>query len=250
MNLAPESGPTAEILAGTFAYGQAGRRKSIGSKMQRLVRALVDHDVEVNPTLVIMESLYWGNDSSFSHRLEPSYAAPKVRAAWGPDWEHSNPFMRQFKMTEPEWVQLKRGFESSKEMVRTFHERGVLITAGSDVGMPWITPGVSFHRELELLRSTGISAIDTMVIGTRNGAKALGIEGEVGTVEEGKRADLIALTANPLEDIRATRAIELVIAKGRMYKPGDLLPSRNTLARQPTEDRSCSANGKLTNSPS
>jgi hypothetical protein len=83
-----------------------------GPRMERLIRALVDHRVEVNPTLVIIESLYWGDDPASSQRLEPSYAPVKIRTDWGPDWEHSNPFMRQCKLTPDEWAQLKRGFET------------------------------------------------------------------------------------------------------------------------------------------
>jgi len=109
-------------------------------------------------------------------------------------------------------------------MIRHFHEHGVLITAGSDVAMPWITPGVSFHRELELLVSSGIPPLDVLTIGTRNGARALGISDEVGTVEAGKRADLLVLRADPLKDIRNTREIDLVIMNGHRYEPSALLP--------------------------
>ena len=114
-------------------------------------------------------------------------------------------------------------FMATKAMIRVFHERGVLITAGSDVAMPWFTPGVSFHRELELLVSTGISAFDVLTIGTQNRARALGIAKEVGTIEEGKRADLVVLRADPLDDIRNTRKIELIIANGKRYEPAQLL---------------------------
>ena len=141
---------------------------------------------------------------------------------WGENWKEANPFMRQWGLTDDEWVQAKRGFVATKAMIRVFHERGVLITAGSDVAMPWITPGVSFHRELELLVSTGISALDVLVIGTQNGARALGIANDVGTVEEGKRADLVVLRDDPLYDIGNTRTIELVIAKGKRYEPAQL----------------------------
>ena len=206
------------------AWAESADRVDLqGPQMDRLVQALIDNGVEVNPTLVLIESLYWGDDPSVSARLEPSFApAALVDGWWGENWEEANPFMRQWSLTDDEWAQAKRGFVATKAMIRVFHERGVLITAGSDVAMPWITPGVSFHRELELLVSTGISALDVLVIGTRNGAAALGIASDVGTVEEGKRADLVVLRADPVDDIRNTRAIEWVIAKGKRYKPDQL----------------------------
>ena len=207
------------------AWAESADRVDLqGPQMDRLVQALVDSGVEVNPTLVITESLYWGDDPSVSARLEPSFApATLVDGWWGENWEEANPFMRQWSLTDDEWAQLKRGFMATKAMIRVFHERGVLITARSDVGMPWITPGVSFHRELELLVSTGISALDVLRIGTHNGASALGVANEVGTVEEGKRADLVVLHDDPVNDIRNTRTIEWIIAKGKRYEPAQLM---------------------------
>ena len=232
-------GPTWELLDGDqhdrFPWGDfkdyllawsetAGLVDLEGSQMNALVRLLVDNGVELNPTLVVVESLYWGNDTALLERLEPAYAPTALTQTWGENWQQANPFMRQWNLTNEEWDQLKRAFDHTKEMIRHFHERGVLITAGSDVAMPWITPGVSFHRELELLVSSGIPPLDVLTIATSNGARALGISDEVGTVEVGKRADLLVLRADPLKDIRNTREIDLLIMNGDRYEPSTLLP--------------------------
>ncbi len=111
----------------------------------------------------------------------------------------------------------------AKEIVRTLHERGVRITAGSDIFMPWLTPGVSLHRELELLVEAGISPRDVLSIATRNGAEAVGMLSEIGTIEEGKLADLVVLTEDPIEDIRNTRSIEAVYKSGKRYAPEALM---------------------------
>ena len=108
-------------------------------------------------------------------------------------------------------------------MVGVMHERGVFLTAGSDVGMPWVTPGVSFHRELELLAESGIPAIDVLTIATTNGAKAMGLADKTGAVEVGKDADLVLLRENPLENISNTRSIERVLVDGRVLSPSELL---------------------------
>jgi imidazolonepropionase-like amidohydrolase len=107
-------------------------------------------------------------------------------------------------------------------MVRHFHAQGVLLTAGSDLG-GWMTPGVSLHRELELLVATGISPMDAIRIGTSNGARALGISDQVGTLEQGMLADILILRENPLVDIRNTLTIELVLQGGLILDPGKLL---------------------------
>ena len=189
-----------------------------GELMNSLITALVTNDVTVDPTLVVMESLYFGDDPKVLEQLEPQRAPPSVVALWGPDWRQRNPFV----FTNP--MGIARAFTSGKEVfpvalqiVRRLHEGGVRLTAGSDLGMPWITPGVSLHRELELLVQAGIDEADVIVMATRNGSEGLSLEDRLGTVEAGKLADLVVLTADPLSDIRNSRSVAAV------YKAGELL---------------------------
>ena len=108
----------------------------------------------------------------------------------------------------------------------------MLLTAGSDVASPWVIPGVAFHQELSLLTTAGLSASEVLSIATRNGAQALGIISEAGTIERGKRADLVILEGNPLEDIRNTRRIHSVVLGGAIYRPGDLMSSSGGAKRK------------------
>ena len=189
-----------------------------GELMSSLIAALVANNVTVDPTLVVMESLYFGDDPKVLERLEPQRAPPSVVSLWGSDWQQRNPFV----FTNP--VGIAQNFTSGKDVfpvalqiVRRLHEGGVRLTAGSDLGMPWMTPGVSLHRELELLVQAGIDEADVIVMATRNGAEGLGLEDRLGTVEAGKLADLVVLLADPLMDIRNTRSVAAV------YKAGELV---------------------------
>jgi imidazolonepropionase-like amidohydrolase len=78
-----------------------------------------------------------------------------------------------------------------------------------------LVPGASLHHELEILEEAGIPPLEVIKIATRNGAQALGIEEDVGTIEPGKQADMIILSDNPLNDIRNTNKIEAVIGDGQ-----------------------------------
>ncbi len=91
-----------------------------------------------------------------------------------------------------------------------------------------MTPGVSLHRDLELLVEAGISPMDVLRIGTSNGAKALGISEEVGTLEAGRIVDIVILREDPLADIRNTLSIELVLQSGVVLDPGELLSGSAT----------------------
>jgi imidazolonepropionase-like amidohydrolase len=109
------------------------------------------------------------------------------------------------------------------EIVRRLHASGVNVAAGSDVGMPWITPGVSLHRELELLVEAGIPEADVILSATRNGARGLGKEDLFGVIAPGLSADLLLLRQDPLVKIQNTRSIETVYLRGRPYDPSVLL---------------------------
>ena len=179
---------------------------------ETLVKELVDKGVAVDPTLVIIQSLYFGDDLGILKRLEPELAPSSIHKSWGVGWQAGNPVL----VDNPQELSFGKGtFPIALEIVRRFHEGGVHLTVGTDVGMPWITPGVSFHREMELLVEAGIAPADVLVMATRNGAEAIGAGRERGTIAPGKLADLIVLGKSPIDDIRNTRSIEAV------YKGGD-----------------------------
>lgn len=79
--------------------------------------------------------------------------------------------------------------------------------------------GFSLHNELELLVQVGLSPEEALAAATRLPAQWLSAEKLIGTVEAGKRADIVLLESNPLDDITVTRKIEAVIINGKwMHK--------------------------------
>ena len=182
-----------------------------GPEMAKMVSSIVENNVEVNPTLVTEEVMFWGDDPNIREALLPNYAPVNLRNKWG---EGPHPYTAPWPKESLD--QAKKVFQINQEIVRRLHEAGVLITIGTDFPLPWITPGVALHREMLLLYNAGIPALDVITIATRNGAEALGILDEVGTIEIGKQADFVVLSADPLEDIRNTRKIESVYLDGNL----------------------------------
>jgi imidazolonepropionase-like amidohydrolase len=97
------------------------------------------------------------------------------------------------------------------------YDRGVLLTVGTDTPFPWIVPGASFHEELRLLASAGIPVPAVLRMATLNGARALKLN--IGSIEPGRDADLVVLSANPLESLLNTERIEIVVKAGKIFKP-------------------------------
>lgn len=111
---------------------------------------------------------------------------------------------------------LKTHVEYSYQMTRRANEIGVTLTAGTD-HIGGSSPNI--HAELQLLVSkSGLTPLEAITAGTRNGARAIGIEKDYGTLEKGKFADLVILSANPAADIRNTQTIEYVMQGGKLYK--------------------------------
>lgn len=174
------------------------------------VRAYQAHGVAVVPTLLLdldAETVL-GNPERM--RLLP----PSVRAQWtGMAQAGDDPFVALLGPTYPTLL----------ENVRLLHDANVPILAGTDLGNPFLVPGFSLHDEMELLvTDAGFSPLDALRAATINPARVFALADSLGTVEAGKRADLVLLEANPLDDITNTLRIRAVVADGHIFRRADL----------------------------
>ena len=103
------------------------------------------------------------------------------------------------------------------QLTKILYDHGVTIMSGTDIPNFGLIPGTSLHHELELLVKAGINPLNVIKIATSNAAEALGILDDVGTIEDGKQADMIILNANPIRNIRNIGAIEGVIEDGQVF---------------------------------
>ena len=115
----------------------------------------------------------------------------------------------------------RRRFDDYVEIVGTLHKAGVPIVAGTDQSVP----GFSLHREIELYVKAGFKPLDALQAATIVPARVMGKESDSGTIEVGKRGDIVILDANPLENIANTRKIYRVITNGRVFDPVPLWQS-------------------------
>jgi imidazolonepropionase-like amidohydrolase len=111
------------------------------------------------------------------------------------------------------------------ELTGQAHRAGVRLVAGTDAGNPAVFHGLAAHRELELLVRAGLTPLQALAAATTVSAAKVGTEHRLGTVEPGKEADLVVLGASPIDDIRNTRRVELVVKRGELFDPADLAVS-------------------------
>ncbi|MGE5549797.1 MAG: amidohydrolase family protein, partial [Bacteroidota bacterium] len=107
-------------------------------------------------------------------------------------------------------------FELYKTVIHALQQENAPILAGTDTGNPFVFPGYALHEELELLVRAGMSPYEALSCATVRPYESLGMIDKAGTIEVGKRADLIILRKNPLDDISGITQIEGVILKGKL----------------------------------
>jgi imidazolonepropionase-like amidohydrolase len=116
---------------------------------------------------------------------------------------------------------IRRAIDAMLALIGLIHKEGIPIVAGTDVGVP----GHTLHRELELYVKAGMTPMEAIQAATLVPSRVMKLENEVGTIAAGKRADIIILDANPLENISNIRKVKLVVTRGRLFDSASLAQS-------------------------
>jgi imidazolonepropionase-like amidohydrolase len=112
--------------------------------------------------------------------------------------------------------------------VKSLHDAGgehLLIVGTDEPVYTNLLPGFAYHRELLAMTYAGIPNASVLKAATINGARALKVDDQLGSIEPGKLADLVIVQGNPLQDIKAARNVRMVIKDGVAYDPEELLQS-------------------------
>ena len=118
----------------------------------------------------------------------------------------------------------------AKGMIRDLLDHDIGVMAGTDCPIFFLTPGFSLHRELETLVEQGkMTPKEALYAATVRPAQYFDMEDELGTVDQGKIADLVLLDKNPLENIRHTTSINAVIKNGNLYDAEKLAAIKRSL---------------------
>jgi imidazolonepropionase-like amidohydrolase len=195
--------------ASRLDHAKAGANLDLSSPAaQKAIAFLIEHRTVVDPTLALFE-FFTASTAKPAVSIEPGVAkvAPELEAILadvGPPSPHAD-------VNE-------KVFAKEVAVVGALHKAGVPIVAGTDQTVP----GHSLHREIELYVQAGFTPMEAIQAATIVPARVMGLDKEVGTVEAGKRADVIILDGNPLESIHNIRKVEFVIANGTMYNCAEL----------------------------
>ncbi len=178
---------------------------------QRAIAFLKSHGTVIDPTLVVFEGFTVGPDRTLES-LEPGVAkvAPELAVQFAGGG------------LPPEYRDvIRREFTKYVAIAGALHRAGIPIVAGTDQSVP----GHSLYREMELYVQAGFTPMEAIQAATLVPAKVMKLDNESGTIEAGKRADLILVDGNPLENIHNIRNVRTVITNGTAYDCSELWKS-------------------------
>ncbi len=165
------------------------------------------------PTLTVRRSGAFLGEADFRNDPRLKYMPKPIRSSWQPE---NNPFYTSQKAED--WAIRKRRYQKETEVLAEMRRAGVRFLAGTDTANPFCFPGFSLHDELALLVEAGFTPMEALQAATLNAAIFLGKAESLGTVEQGKIADLVLLEANPLEHIENTKRIFAVVLGGELFE--------------------------------
>jgi imidazolonepropionase-like amidohydrolase len=207
---------TAQVAAGTLS-GKDAMKQSLQSYDEATARAsfryMAAKGTAVVPTLSVSRVVAYLDKDDHSHDPALQYIGKGLRATY--DWR-----VQRAAQDNAEAIEQRHAtFEKSAALLPILAQEGVSIIAGTDAGFlnSYDYPGQALHDEIGLYVHYGLTPAQALQTAVINGPRFLGKLNRYGSVEAGKSADLVVLDANPLQDIAATRKINLVVSRGAVY---------------------------------
>ncbi len=197
-----------------ITLGIGGERSA---DMDQMIELMINNQVYYDPNI----QMYGGIT------LRKELGAEMI---WADEAQYFTPYAQELlkKRGDPPPESTPEAFKQRLVELNSFYEKGGenLILVGTDEPVyTTLLPGFAYHRELYAMNHVGIPNMSVIRAATINGARALGIDDELGSIEVGKIADIIVVEGNPLIDIKSMRNLKSVIKDGVYYDPAILLNS-------------------------
>jgi len=187
------------------------------SKIATIARKTVESNPYVDPTQSFMKNTFGLARSEESIKAQPDFRFYPHKIQ-----ERYLEFQRKTRLNQVPLETRARWVGYRDKMIKAIYDAGGRIMTGSDTAEFLWLYGFTEHRELKALKDAGLPTYAVLAAATRNAHEYLGTIDKAGTIEKGKRADMLLLNANPLENISATENRAGVMLKGKWYEQTEL----------------------------
>jgi len=199
----------AEARPGTFSFFEWYKAAELDHpKMNEMVGALQHHQTAVDPTLIVFYNAFFVNQAAVTEHERMADVHPTLIENWE-TFYHFN-----LGWSEQDFAQAQATWPKVLAFVKKLYDADVLLSVGTDLGNPWVIPGVSYYQELALLADAGIPLMDVLRLATVDGAEVLGQGHQLGKLEHGYLADFLVFEANPSEDLKHLDSLQWVVQNG------------------------------------
>ncbi|MGH9783854.1 MAG: amidohydrolase family protein, partial [Terriglobia bacterium] len=215
------------------------------SRLRGLVQYMVQKGVYLNPTM----RMTWAGSQAF---LDKEYHHEEFALLFGNwnlryiplDWKLAN--LKEFfeidlwnrdDLTPYDRDLFEQGYKNAQTLIKAYVDGGGKLYSGTDCAS-FCVPGLAMHQEMELLVDAGVTPLQALQASTIHPAEMLRMQDRLGMIAEGMAADLLVLSANPLENISNTRKIAKVISRGKVLDVQYHADFENTI---PSSDREASS---------
>ncbi len=179
------------------------------AEMQELARALAHAEIWSCATMTVRKRAPMvENPEAGLASVEQRYISPLVMDFW----LRGNGYLL---LSKADYEILRLSYGKMQMMIRALRDAGARILLGTDTPNPFVLAGFSVHEELENLVAAGLTPYEALRAGTRDAAEFLSQEGELGSIADGMRADLLLIDANPLADVRNASKITGIMLRGQ-----------------------------------
>ena len=197
------------------------------AKCQAVAQTFAKNETWNVPTLIRLRTTHFVDDALY--RTDPNliYVSKATRAAW------EAAAVQRSTLPATAAATFRQYYALQQTLPKLLKQNGARLLAGSDTATQanWVIPGFSLHQEFRLLAASGLSPLEILQMTTLNGAQFLQREATMGTVDEGKNADLVLLDANPVADVENLGKIAAVFLKGRYFSKAMLDKLKSDVAK-------------------
>lgn len=178
-------------------------------KADSLIERMARYASYQTPTLSKLRRETYADADELARDAHLKYIPSDVRKTW------TDPREEKKKQSEAALALYEQEYEKDGYLVDRMQRGGAPILAGTDTGQPYTFPGYDLHRELQLLVKAGLTPLQALRAATIVPAEYLDADESLGSVAQGRMADLVLLDADPLKDIHNTQKISAVVLGGK-----------------------------------